>query len=34
VRWDVATEEGVYPIADGWLGRDALKDVHLLPHEG
>jgi hypothetical protein len=37
-RWsiplrDVATEEGVYAVADGWMGRDALKNVELIPQD-
>lgn len=30
---DIAAEQGVYPVADGWMGRDALQDVHLLPQD-
>jgi hypothetical protein len=37
-RWavplrDTAAEVGAYAIADGWIGREALKDVQLLPQE-
>jgi hypothetical protein len=37
-RWaialrDTAADVGAHPIADGWIGREALKDVHLLPQE-
>jgi hypothetical protein len=35
-RWavplrDTVTEQGAYPVGDGWMGRDALRDVGLLP---
>ena len=37
-RWatplrDIATQEGVYAVDDGWVGRDGLKDVHLIPQD-
>lgn len=37
-RWaaelrDTATEAGAYPVADGWMGRDALKGVKLIPQD-
>ena len=38
-RWatplrDIATEESVYAVADGWMGRDALESVKLTPQGG
>jgi hypothetical protein len=30
---DTATQEGDYPLADGWMGRDALKTVQLIPQD-
>jgi hypothetical protein len=37
-RWatglrDVAAEHGAYPVEAGWIGRDALKVVNLIPQE-
>ncbi len=37
-RWatqlrDVAAEQGAYPVDDGWIGRDALQDVRLMPQD-
>jgi hypothetical protein len=35
-RWaiglrDTAAEQGAYPVDDGWIGRDTLKAVELIP---
>jgi hypothetical protein len=37
-RWaiglrDTAAEQGAYPVDDGWIGRDALKAVGLIPQD-
>jgi hypothetical protein len=37
-RWaaelrDTAAAEGAYPVDDGWMGHDALRDVHLIAND-